>query len=324
MNGPTDTPGVVTESRSPSLQRERWLAAALVLGISAVVTFAPPPNTRFNASLHDVAHVIVFALVGFAVTRALEHAGRRATTALIAVLALGLALGVLTESAQAMLGGSLSVGDIGRDLLGCAVGFCVTQSLGAARLRAAWAIAALLGLAAGVLPFVQVLQQYSQRDGRMPVLLDAAVPGTLRWALSAEGPLKLADLPADLQRAPGERAIAISMQRGRYPRVTLEEPSPRWNTWRVLKLDLANPGDTALELGVRVDDAGRPEYGDRFGGKVLLAPNARSIVEFPLEQVAAGGRGRRLKLDAIDKVIVFHAGALPGRSFLVRRIWLER
>ena len=60
-----------------------------------------------------------------------------ATTALIAVLALGLALGVLTESAQAMLGGSLSVGDIGRDLLGCAVGFCVTQSLGAARLRAA-------------------------------------------------------------------------------------------------------------------------------------------------------------------------------------------
>jgi VanZ family protein len=314
----------MTGSRSPSLQRERWLAAALVLVISAVVTFAPPPNTRFNASLHDVAHVIVFALVGFAVTRALEHAGRNATTALLAVLALGLLLGVLTESAQAMLGGSLSVGDIGRDLLGCAVGFCVTQSLGAARLRAAWAFAALLGLAAGVLPFLQVLEQYSQRDARVPVLLDSAIPGTLDWALTAERPLVLAELPADLARTRGERAIEVSMQQDRYPRVTLEEPATHWQQWRVVKLDLANPGDTALDLAVRIDDSGRPEYGDRFDARVELAPHSRRVAEFPLEQVAAAGRGRRLKLDAIDKIIVFHDGPLPGRSFFVRRIWLDR
>jgi hypothetical protein len=289
-----------------------------------VVIFAPQPDSRMNAALHDVAHVVVFALLGFAVTRTLEHAGRPATTALLAVLALGLVLGVLTESAQAMLGGDLSTGDIGRDALGCAVGFCIAQSWSAARRRNAWALVALLGLAAGVLPLLQVLQQYSRRDGRLPTLLDAAIPESRLWAVSDQASLALRELPADLQRTPGESAIEVTIQRDRYPGMTLSEPAPGWSGWRVLKLDLANPGDTALEIGVRIDDRARAVYGDRFETRTLLEPHSRRIVEVPLEQVAAAGRGRRLQLDAIYKIIVFHDGVLPDRSFLVRRIWLDR
>jgi VanZ family protein len=311
-------------SQSAALRRERWLALLLVLGISAVVTFAPPPNTRFNAALHDVAHVLVFAVLGFAVTRALEHAGWRATRALLAVLALGLVLGVLTESAQALLGGSLSVGDIGRDLLGSAVGFCVTQALGGPRRRAAWAGAALLGLVAGVVPFLLVLQQYSLRDARVPVLLDAGESATLYWADSDGAPVIVRNLPPALQREPGESAIEVSLQRGDYPGLTIVEPWPDWRAWRVVQFDLANPGDRQLDLGVRIDDSAHPDYADRFNARVTLAPHSRRVVEFPLEAVAASGRQRRLRLDRIDKLIVFHSGAAPGGRFYLRRIALSR
>ncbi|MFO1426584.1 MAG: hypothetical protein U1F11_06345 [Steroidobacteraceae bacterium] len=248
------------------------LAALLVIGIAVGVAVAPPPESRLNGAVHDFAHVVVFALMGVVVGRSIAGSRGLTAAALLAVLALSGAMGWATEAIQARLGGVLSVGDIGRDLLGGLTGAMLAAAI-ARRPRWPWAAAALAGLAAGFAPLAGTWQEYRARDARFPLLFDAAVPATHAWSHLMSGePLRIVLLPAALQAPTGTVAVEMPLDAGRYQGLQIDEPTPDWRAWRSLCAQLANPGDAPLRLTLRAEDVAASTDADRFDSEFALEP----------------------------------------------------
>jgi VanZ family protein len=312
-------------SGSPWRRRVGWSLGTILL-VAVVVSFAPAPGAnRLNAAAHDLAHVLVFAVVGHLLMNLVVLRWRIGAAALLSLVAGG-ALGLTTEAAQSLTGGDPSVGDLLRDLLGTALGVLAALALRAPataahvgssspRLRrAAWAAIAL-GSAAALLPFAFVALQYRHRTALLPVLLAAPDATSRRFARL---------LPDRELPAAGSPTITVPLDRGRWPGLSLDEPFPDWRGQRALALDVANPGAQALALNLRVHDSrhdGRHE--DRFNQAIVLSPGERRVLKVPVTAIAAGPRDRALRLESIDAVILFHDGPLPGGRFELARIWLE-
>ena len=133
-------------------------------------------------------------------------------------------------------------------------------------------------------------------------------------------PLLAGDDPRAPAAAPagGAPAVVISLQRGQWPGLTFDEPVRDWRGWRSLVLDLANVGDAPLPLGFRVNDLRHDNrYVDRYDTTLELPPRSRQRFAFPIDAIRHAPQGREMDLDQIAKVIVFHAGAAPGRELYV-------
>ena len=128
-------------------------AALCAIALLLALVVAPPvlEASVLLAALHDAGHVLVFALIGALLCLFREPRG----AALVAFFAVAAALAVGTEVAQPWLAGSESIevaslGDVGRDLLGAAVGALAWRAVRHRR-RRLWFPAAML-LAAGLAP----------------------------------------------------------------------------------------------------------------------------------------------------------------------------
>jgi VanZ family protein len=318
-----------------SAPRDLTLAALVTLTIVGVVSFGPLPDaSRLSAESHDFAHVIVFAILGLVLARTLHRLPTSTPgwpPVALATLAAGLGLGVLTEVAQSYVGGILSRGDVARDTLGSALGICAAIALdrpigrGTRRLLG---VAVVTGLVAAALPLADALLDYRARAAMFPVLLDPEAPRGLAFADAFGRTVTLETLPQEWQAARGggtERALLVRVDSGRWPGLTLSEPEPDWRGWRLLVLELVNPGDAPLKLALRVNDRAHDNaYDDRYNVTFELPPRSRRQFEFPLEQIERAPRTRRMSLDRISRLVVFHDGLAPGRSFYVRAIWLVR
>ena len=247
-------------SGSPWRRRVGWSLGTILL-VAVVVSFAPAPGAnRLNAAAHDLAHVLVFAVVGHLLMNLLVLRWRIGAAALLSLVAGG-ALGLTTEAAQSLAGGDPSVGDL------------------------------------------------------LPVLLAAPDATSRRFARL---------LPDRELPAAGSPTITVPLDRGRWSGLSLDEPFPDWRGQRALALDVANSGAQSLALNLRVHDSrhdGRHEA--RFNQAIVLSPGERRVLKVPVTAIAAGPRDRALRLEAIDAVILFHDGPLPGGRFELARIWLE-
>lgn len=190
---------------TPTFRRDAALAAIVVLAVSAIVSVAPPPDaTRLNGELHDFAHVLVFGVLGLALARSLRglegRVGRWPVVAAI-TLAIGAVAGVGTEYAQRVLGGVLSWGDVGRDLLGTAIGISAAIALDGgtlARVRKLLWLAVALGLVAAAIPLTRTVLDYQARAARFPVILDPGAPRGLAFLSSFGQPVMTGRLPEGL------------------------------------------------------------------------------------------------------------------------------
>ena len=313
-----------------------WSVAALV-AIVAGVSLAPLPADLLREQIHDAAHVVVFTIFGTLLVRLLVLRLRSLWTAVGATLVLGVLAGALTEYAQSFLAGDPSIGDVGRDLLGTTVGCLLMLPVALARATGrrsstvygvAWLLAAA-GLFAGMVPLLATLAAYHERDRRLPVLLDPAIGPSLAFAEiradARQSSRGIVRVPQPWNEGDTELAIDVPLEHSRWPGLTLREPSPDWRGYRALMLDLVNPGERPLELGLRVDDVDSGNaYEQRYNGSFTLPARTRRQVEVTLEQIAAGPRHRHLDLARIRQVIVFHDGPLPGERFLLRELRLER
>ncbi len=325
-----------------AIRRDALRAAAVTLGIVAVVSVAPAPEAnRFDADSHNFAHVLVFAVLGLVLSRTLRRAGSpppgRAVVTL-ASLAAGLVFGAGTEYAQGFLGGTPSWGDVARDMLGTAVGsslaFALEPAVTRSARRALWA-AALLGGVAGGWPLATTLLDYRVRNALFPVLLDPGEPRSLSFALPFGSELFVEPLPSGLRRlepvaggaaAPAPaKAIRIPLDRGTWPGVSLHEPVHDWRGWRALVVELANPTDTPLHIVVRVNDRAHDNrFEDRYNRGVELPPRTRGRVEFPVADIGRAPQGRPMDLAQVEKIVIFHGGPAPGRAFYLERLSLVR
>lgn len=304
--------------------RGETLVALLVIGaIAAVVALAPPPASRMNAAVHDFSHVVVFALAGLAATRALWRESGGWPIALAAVLVLGVGLGYATEVVQARLGGSLSPGDVGRDLLGALTGFAFAGVLRGPR-RIGWALAGVAGLVIGFVPLLQTWRDYGARDARFPVLFDPAVAESHAWTESVSGePLRIALLPEAWRGSDGTLAAELRLEGGDYQGLQFDEPTPDWRGHDTWCIDLVNPGDQPLRVTLRAEDVAAPQESERFSADVTLAPRSRERVRLPIRDLHPPAPGRALDPATIRRAFVFHWGSAPGQRLYVGKTWLE-
>jgi hypothetical protein len=88
-------------------------------------------------------------------------------------------------------------------------------------------------------------------------------------------------------------------------------------------LDLQNPDNNAVEIGVTVRDAqDSNSYDNRFNTAFLLAAHAHQVITLPLDEVAHTPGGRQLDLGAVRSVSIFRTQG-TGRSLLVREVRLQ-
>ncbi|MCU0759748.1 MAG: VanZ family protein [Steroidobacteraceae bacterium] len=316
-----------------SFARDVAVAAFVTFVVVAIVSLAPPPAAnRLDGEAHDFAHVLVFGVLGLFVARTLRRlpgAASDRTRVVVYTMTLGLAFGVLTELAQQYLGGRLSRGDVARDVLGTAIGVCLAFALERgtpSRLRAPlWGVAAL-GLFASAMPLAGTALDYRARAALFPVLLDPGAARGLAFVPDGQGVTGVVPLPAALAGAgPAPPAVHARIDEGPWPGVTLAEPMPDWRGFRRFVVELANPGDRPLPLSVRVNDRVHDNrYEDRFNAYVELPPRSRRRIAYPIADIEAAPRGRRMNLAEIEKIVVFHAGPAPGRDFYLLKLELER
>jgi VanZ family protein len=322
-----------------AFSREAAMAALVTLVIIAIVSIAPAPGaSRLDGDSHDLAHVLVFGVLGLVLSRTLRRSaadrpGRVAVT--LVSLAAGLVFGAGTEYAQGLLGGIPSWGDVARDVLGSAVGSSVAFALERTTAPGArgrfWA-AALLGIVIGGWPLAQTLLDYRAREALFPVLLEPTEPRSLSFASTPGGEPVLEALPSGLQRldavagaSAAPRAIRIPLDRGNWPGLSLYEPARDWRGWRALVVEVANPTDAPMHIVVRVNDRAHDNrFEDRFNRGMDLPPRTRGRFELPVADIERAPQGRPLNLADVEKVVVFHSGPAPGRAFYLERLSLVR
>jgi len=317
-----------------SIRRDALVAAFVTLAVFVGVSFGPlPDGTLISAESHDFAHVVVFGIVGLVLARTLRVLPPRTRPwayVVMASLAVGGGFGLLTEIVQQRMGGFVSYGDVARDLLGTALGSGAAIALERATPPAGRAllwIVVISGLLAAAVPLGNALLDYRARATLFPVLLDPGAPRGLAFARGFGRTVTAVALPGEWQAVDGgaERALQVRIDSGQWPGLTLSEPAPDWRGWRLLVVDLVNPDDAPLTLQLRINDRDHDHsYDDRYNVSIELPPRSRRRVEFPVADIERAPRGRRMALDRIAKLIVFHDGAVPDRSFYVRAVALVR
>jgi hypothetical protein len=312
-----------------------WVGLGLILLVCGVVTFAPPPGvSALTGAIHDVGHVVAFSLLGFCVMRILVDARGtllprelgRATLAAITLVA-GTVLGVITEELQGLMGDAPSLGDVGRDLLGTAIGTCLVLA-GLRRLRegrrpTALLLLAALGLLAGVLPLGDVLLDYRARAASFPVLLDPQQPRLVTLTAAHNAGVSVAPLPPPWRRDAGELALRVPFTGEPWSGLELYSLAPDWRGWRVLRLEVTNPMTVPITLAIRVNDAWHDgRYADRFTEAIVVGAGSRQQYDFVVSDIENAPQDRKLDLARVDKIVLFHSGPAPGQMVYVNRLWL--
>ena len=290
-------------------------AALCAIALLLALVVAPPvlEASVLLAALHDAGHVLVFALIGALLCLFREPRG----AALVAFFAVAAALAVGTEVAQPWLAGSESIevaslGDVGRDLLGAAVGALAWHAVRHRR-RRLWFPAAML-LVAGLAPLAFTGWAYAQRALHPEVIWD---PGRATWPVFLEPPAE-----GDYRRM--AQRLRFTATGDSYAGISIREPPPDWRGYGALRISLANPGAKPVRINVRIDDRPRDtEYADRFNRERILPAGTAVQWRIPLADIEQGPTGRRLDLSHIERVVIFLSPGSRGAAFDLDGLRLE-
>lgn len=294
-------------------------AAAFCTIVLLLALIVAPPVLEASvllAALHDAAHVLVFAVIGLLLCLLMTPRG-----ALFASLfAIAAAFAIGTELAQPYFAGAgalelASHGDVGRDLLGTAIG--VLAWLAHRRHRPfLYGLAALL-LLAGLAPLAFTGWAYLQRARHPEIVWEAGV-ATRNLFL---GP-PVQGTYAPRQASPRLRFTAAGDS---YAGFEIREPTADWRPYQVLALAVANPGAAPIRINVRIDDRPRgTEYEDRYNRERTLPPGASVVWRIPMADIEQGPRDRRLDLSHIRRLVIFLSPGSRGDSFELEGVRLER
>lgn len=299
---------------------------AILLG--AVLGLSLPGTAAWQRVVQDAAHGPVFAAIAVILAlmmTAPADASRRTARNLVPAFAGAVLLGVATELAQRCLPGRFaSVLDVFHDAVGAVFGLAALVLL-ERRGRAPWFVVAAL-LASTVLAWepLRCAAAYAARRAAFPVLAQAGYAGDRYFLQAHQGELAREPLP-DRWRRPGEGpALALRIAAGAQPAFDIDEPEPDWRGYRVLALDVTNPGTAPVQGVLRIHDRRHNwEYEDRFNLPVLIPPRTRATLRVAVAAIEAAPRGRRMDLAAVDELLLFTTAPVAGDRLYVSRVWLE-
>jgi hypothetical protein len=243
-----------------------------------------------------------------------------------------LLLGAATEGLQGLLGRDAELDDVRSDVVGAIgatslwlyAGLRQNPSIGSrvGRIGALLACAAMAGY--WVSPLLQCANAYWNRDAQFPVLAQFRSQRDLYFVSSTVAAPQIVSIQQPANAGPPLTALRIGLDVGRWPGITLAEPVRDWRAFRVLALDLSNPGSVSVPLRLRVSDRmHKGDFYDRFNTQLLLSPQTRTTIYIPLERIALSPRTRRMDMSQISDLTLFRSGGAPGQAILVHRLWLQ-
>lgn len=316
--------------------RDLVLAAAALGLLGLILTTSLPQRPHYLALLNDAGHAPVFLGLAWVLLALLDRrvAEWPAAWRYLGAFCAAVAAGALVEVVQAFMERESSLGDLLMDAAGAGgvlSGVALWRgrtpparrsALGSAGLIAGIAVAGAIVAA----PLVHGAAAYSRRADWFPVIASFEAASDLYFVAPINAELERIALPPAYAEVPDEPALKVAFIDTSYPGVQLWEPEPDWRGYRVLRVDVVNPGDAPLRLGLRIEDAAHnQDYEDRFNFSADMPAASRQVLSIAVDDIASGPRHRPLDLGAVARLAVFEGSgaATVGRAFYLSRVWLE-
>lgn len=298
-----------------------------------MVVFAPLPSGSIGIrTLHDFAHAPVFGCVALLLLYAMASFPRLSGLPwwwqYSIAFSGAVALGLLTEVAQIPVGRDSSWQDLRSDVLGAAAFLALFAVVDArVRSRSVRILVAFFGIALLVLqslPVAYGFLAYERRAAAFPVLADYTQRMDLYFVIPRQATIRHSLMPAPWAAETGEETLQVAFGQGEWQGLSYREPAPDWRGYATLALDLTNPTDMPLELGLRIHDVHHNnEFTDRFNRRFSVPPRTRTVLRLPIAEIESAPRTRLLDLEHIARLILFRSDTSTAGEMYVSKLWLE-
>jgi hypothetical protein len=162
-------------------------------------------------------------------------------------------------------------------------------------------------------PIVNMARAYLHRDGQFPVLASFQSRLELYWTVSI-----------GVRRDIVDDTLEVEFVADEFPGLSFHEPVPDWSAYRSLVLDVENPADQSLVLGVRVHDLKHNrQFNDRFNRRFDLAARQRKTLRISLADLQHGPRTRLMDLRQISDITLFRGEKTGSNLLRIHSIRLE-
>lgn len=299
----------------------RLLYLVILLVLAGVLLFVhlPIPPTYAGRTIENAGHTPLFFLVTLGVIFVLRGDPRISGWKLYVFAGVaGAFAGFLSEVIQRPLARDASWEDVYADVVGT-VGALALYAMfegrtALTRLHRAFALLVAVGcFVIYMMPIVAMTRSYLHRNGQFPVIADFHSRSELYWTMSLGARREIAANSLDVEFVADD-----------FPGVSFHEPVPDWSAYKALVLDLENPGDEVLHLGVRVHDLRHNrQFIDRFNRRVDLAAGERRTLRVALEDIRHGPRNRLIDLQQISDITLFRGEKSGSRRLRIHSIRLE-
>jgi VanZ family protein len=292
-------------------RRLLYLIALFVL--AGLLLFMPLPfqPTYAGRTIESAGHTPLFFLLTMGLLVVFRDDPRFQGIRLYALAGLiGAGTGFLSEVVQKPLARDASWEDVAADVVGVVCGLAVYALFERRTVLRRWhrafaLVVAISCVAIFLAPLVRMGRAYVHRNAEFPVLADFRSRTELYWTMSIGVKREIVDHALEVKFGPDE-----------FPGVAFHEPVPDWRGYEILAIDLENPGDARLKLGVRVHDRFHNRmYNDRFNRNFQLAPKERRTLRILVEDIRHGPRSRLMDMAHISDITLFRA-RVPGSDRL--------
>jgi len=300
-------------------RRLLYLIALFVL--AGLLLFVPLPTspTYMGRTIENAGHTPLFFLLTMGLLVVFRGDPRFQGIRLYALAGLiGASTGFLSEVIQKPLARDASWEDVAADVVGVVCGLAVYAVFERRSALRAWhrafaLVVAISCIAIFLEPLVRMGRAYVHRNAEFPVLADFHSRLELYWTMSIGVNREIVDDALEVKFGPDE-----------FPGVAFHEPVPDWRGYKILAIDVENPGDAPLKLGVRVHDRLHNRmYHDRFNRNFELAPKERRNLRILVEDIRHGPRERLMDMAHISDITLFKARVAGSDRLRVYSLRLE-
>jgi hypothetical protein len=284
------------------LSRRLLLLIAFVI-VAAALLFVPLPvsPTYAGRTIENAGHTPLFLIGTLFILAILRHDFRLGGPRLYGLAGLiGVGSGLMSEVIQRPLRRDASWEDVFADAVGVLLALALYALFDRrAEFRGRTRLAALLVVAGCTVnflaPIVSMVHAYVYRDRQFPVLASFRSSAELAWIVGY-----------GIKREIRDGALDVEFDAAQFPGFSFHEPVPDWRQYQALLIDVENPDDHPLKLGVRVHDIGHGrEFVDRFNRRFELTARQRRVLRVPLEDIRHGPRNRLIDMGEISDVTLF-------------------
>jgi hypothetical protein len=299
--------------------QRRLLYLLLLLVFAGALLFMqlPIPPTYAGRTIENAGHTPLFFLITLGVLLVLRDHPRFTGARLYAMAGLaGAGAGFLSEVIQRPLRRDASWEDVFADAVGAvlALGMYALLDRGIHRsYRALGLVVALACIAIYVAPIANMARAYLHRNGQFPVLANFDSRLELYWTMNI-----------GVRREISDDTLKVDFVADGFPGLSFHEPVPDWRPFKSLVIEVENPADAPLDLGVRVHDRKHNrQFADRFNRHFSLAAGERRTLRIDLDDLRTAPRGRLMDMQQISDITLFRGAPTGSRQVWVHAMRLE-